>query len=81
MKRQIKLGGSGQAVVKTSAAMDREFLFEIEFEPSGDPIRQKSAFLPEYPDNRRISARTGLGRQLIASGAMPLVMRDSCVGP
>jgi hypothetical protein len=50
-----------------------------EFEPSGGPIRQKSAFLPEHPDNRRISAHIGLGRRRLVSGAKPFVMRDSCV--
>src|SRR5215218_9511921 len=47
------------------------------FEPNGSPIRQKSAFLPEHPDNRRISAHNGAGRRRIASGAKPLVMRYS----
>jgi hypothetical protein len=32
--------------------MDREIWLEMAVEPSGGPIRQKSAFLPEHPDNR-----------------------------
>jgi len=49
------------------------------FKPTGGWFWQKSAFLPEHPDNRRISAHIGLGRRLIASRANPLLMRDSCV--
>ena len=50
------------------------------FKPTGGPTWQKSAFLPEHPDNRRISAHIGLGRRRIASGAKPLAMRDSSGG-
>jgi hypothetical protein len=48
----------------------------LSFKPVVGPIWQKSAFLPEHPDNRRISAHIGLPWRRIASGAKPIVMRN-----
>src|ERR1044071_658398 len=47
------------------------------FKPGVCPIRQKSAFLPVHPDNRRISAHIEVRRRRTKAGAKPLVMRDS----
>ena len=49
----------------------------MRFEPGSGPIRQKSAFLPEDPDNRRISAHIERGQRRTDTGANPLLMRDS----
>lgn len=47
------------------------------FKPGVCPIRQKFAFLPVHPDNRRISPHIGVRRRRTEAGAKPLAMRDS----
>lgn len=45
------------------------------------PIRQKSAFLPVHPDNRRISPPTEDSARQICRCAKPLAMRDGLMAP
>jgi hypothetical protein len=46
-------------------------------QPEGGPIRQKSAFLPEHPDNRRISPHIEIKGAQKREPAMPVAMRDA----
>jgi hypothetical protein len=51
------------------------------FKPGVCPIRQKSAFLPVHPDNRRISPHIEVRGRQTEGGAKPLAMRDSLLAP
>jgi hypothetical protein len=69
-------GQATRARLTPGAGRGREYWFEMVVKPIVAPFRQKSAFLPEHPDNRRISTHIGLSRRRIPIAAKSLVMRD-----
>jgi hypothetical protein len=74
-------GGGPHRLPGVEGGPKREKGSGISFKPGVCPIRQKSAFLPVHPDNRRISPHIDVRRRESKAGAKPLVLRDSGSAP